>query len=267
MRTLSQAENVAAYQRWQIRERDSTDNKETHEGTLGVLKAAVKGANDVVKLDQLIDEIGEDARRSASKVKEGVRAAALTHPASVQVPSSAPDQPPDPHAPAVSPMSLQVQELNQKKKGFMKAMIMKDEEEADMNAAALAQQHAKEPHDPSPPGSHLDLKDLHKLKKNLTTVTTKSLTRVVNLHDLIKSWVWTGTFAAKTQDMDKASSTLGDSMYVAVQSILPTAGAGYVPRSHGGRIIKVRSREGELFGAGGDCRYMPPLQTLPQFRV
>jgi len=60
----------------------------------------------------------------------------------------------------------------------------------------------------------------------------------MTIHDLIKSWVWTGTFAAKTQDMDKASSTLGDSMYVAVQSLLPTAGAGYVPRSHGGRIIK-----------------------------
>ena len=102
MRTLSQAENVAAYQRWQIREKNSMEGKETLQGTLGILKAAVQGANDVVKLDQLIDELGEDARRGANTVKKGVRAAALTPPASAQVPSSAPDQPPDPHAPAVS---------------------------------------------------------------------------------------------------------------------------------------------------------------------
>ena len=139
------------------------------------------------------------------------------------------------------------------KKGMIRnSMIMQDEEVADINAASLAQQRVKGPDDPSPAeGSPEDLKE----KNLLVRAGTKSFGHVMNIHDLIKSWVWTGTFAAKTQDMDKASSTLGDSMYVAVQSLLPTAGAGYVPRSHGGRIIKVRSSDGELLAPG--CT--PPL--------
>lgn len=142
-----------------------------------------------------------------------------------------------------------------------RSMMMTEENEGDTNTAAPAPQR-----DSSSVVS-IHRKDLKALKEKVAQATNKSLGRVVSIHDLIKSWVWTGTFAAKTQDMDKASSTLGDSMYVAVQSLLPTAGAGYVPRSHGGRIIKVRSSDGELLAPAEIADRWPCFMPPPHFRV